>query len=159
MDLAGHPTKPRRRDYEKILSTLETRWKRRPADRAKIMQDIVDALWDVFSNKAVSWCGFYIVTSDGQPSVLGPHQDKAAVFGGSQDTVAHAIAQRKTQIVSEARTGDNPAAQPEIAVPVISPVGEIFAVLDVYSANGAVFGEEDRRWLERLVRFLEQTTE
>src|SRR5713226_3982520 len=109
MSFSAGAARPRRRDYEKILSTLETRWKRRPADRAKIMQDIVDGLWDVFSDKVISWCGFYLVTSDGQPSVLGPHRDQAAVFGGSQDTVRHAIAQRKTQIVSNARVGHDPA--------------------------------------------------
>jgi len=154
MVLPADAAKPRRRDYEKILSTLGTRWKRRPADHAKIMQDIVEALWDVFGGKIVSWCGFYLITSDGQSSVLGPNQDKAEVSDEIQDICSRAAAERKTQVVSDARAGHDPAARREIAIPIMDPDGGVFATLRVCSAHNAAFGEEDRRWLERIVRIL-----
>jgi putative methionine-R-sulfoxide reductase with GAF domain len=156
MVLPADTAKPRRRDYEKILSILETRWKRRPADHAKIMQDIADALWDAFGGKIISWCGFYLITSDGQPSVLGPHQDKVAVAGGIRDICRRATAERKTQVASDTRTERDPAARREIAIPIMDPDGGVFAVLHVCSEHDAAFGEEDRRWLERIVRILEQ---
>lgn len=156
MVLPTDATKPRRRNYEKILSTLETSWKRRPKDHAKIMQDIVDALWDVFGGKIISWCGFYFITADRQPSVLGPHQDKAAAGEGIQEICRRAAAERKTQVVSDARREHDPAARWEIAIPIMDPDGGVFAVLHVYSEQNAAFGEEDRRWLERIVRILGQ---
>ena len=149
-------TRPRRRDYEKILSTLETRWKRRPADRAKMMQDIVDGLWEAFGDRIISWCGFYIITSDGQPSVLGPHQEQAAISYGVQDICRRAVAERATQVVLEAHNESGHAAGPEIAIPVIDIKGGVLVVMDVHFAQNAECGDEDRRWLERITRILEQ---
>ena len=164
MDSPSDTAKPRRRDYEKILTPLEGRWKRRPTDRAKIMQDIVDAIWDGLGGKVVSWCGFYLLSADGQSLALGPHKDKPACASiGTHGVCGHAVSERKTQIVPDVRAlGDahiecDPANQAEIAVPVMDLDGKVFAVLDLDSTQAGAFGEEDRRWLERLVRTLGQT--
>src|SRR2546423_1133434 len=104
MESTPDAAKPRRRDYEKVLSALETRWKRRPADRAKIMQDIVDALWDGFGGKVVSWCGFYLPSPDGQSLNLGAHKDKPGPTSiEARGVCGRATAERKTQVVPDVK--------------------------------------------------------
>jgi putative methionine-R-sulfoxide reductase with GAF domain len=156
--MAPQPDKerPRRRDYEQVLAALETRWKRRTTDRLKIMQDIADGLWGTFGDKVISWCGFFLVTADGQASVLGPHRDVNTV-SGEANLRERALAEKKTQFISADDVERNPALRAEIAVPVLDLHSGVFALLNIHAAQGAVFGEEDRRWLERMIRFLEQS--
>lgn len=163
MEPAVDGGKPRRRDYEKILSTLENRWKRRPAERGRIMQEVIDALWDAFGGKIYSWCGFY-TTGPGANLVLGPHRDKPACASiGMHGVCGRAASERKTQVIADVKSlGDahiecDPSNRAEIAVPIIDSNGTVFAVLDVDSTQVGAFGEEDRRWLERIVRTLSQT--
>lgn len=163
MEGSAAAARPRRRDYERVLSALETRWKRRPADRGKIMQDIVEALWDAFGGKVYSWCGFY-TPGPSASLVLGPHRDKPACASiGTNGVCGRAASEKKSQIVPDVKAlGDahiecDPANRSEIVVPVMDPDGTVFAVLDVDSTEIGAFGEEDRRWLERLVRTLGQT--
>ena len=163
MDGPAAAARPRRRDYEKVLSSLETRWKRRPADRGKIMQDIVEGLWETFGATVYSWCGFYL-PSPGGSLTLGPHRDKPACASiGTHGVCGKAISEKKTQVVADVKAlGDahiecDPANRSEIAVPVMDDDGGVFAVLDVDSTQVGAFGEEDRRWLERVVRTLGQT--
>jgi len=74
-----------------------------------------------------------------------------------------AATEKKAQVVDDVKAlGDahiecDPANRSEIAVPVMDPNGAVFAVLDVDSTDLKAFGEEDRRWLERIVRTLGQT--
>jgi GAF domain-containing protein len=46
------------------------------------------------------------------------------------------------------------ASRSEIVVPVPGPDGKVVAVLDIDSDRLATFDEEDRQWLEKLVRLL-----
>ena len=153
--------RPRRRDYEKVFSGLETRWKRHPVDRGRMMHEIVDALWDVFEGKPYSWVGFYCPLPDGKGLALGPHRDKPACSPiGAHGVCGRAAAQRATLVVADVKAlGDahiecDPASRSEIAVPVLDPDGTVFAVLDVDSTELGAFEEEDRRWLERIVKHL-----
>ncbi|MBI4348234.1 MAG: GAF domain-containing protein [Elusimicrobia bacterium] len=158
-------TKPRRHGYEKVLQTIENRWKRRPADRGKIMQHIVDTLWETFGETgAFSWCGFYLPSPDGKQLVLGPSRDKPACNPIAMHGVCgKALATAATQVVPDVKAlGDahiecDPKNLSEIAVPVFGPDGKPFAVLDVDSYEAGAFDDLDQRWLERIVRPLESS--
>lgn len=156
--------KPRRHGYEKVLQTIENRWKRRPADRGRIMQHVVDALWDVFGGEAYSWCGFYLPSPDGTQLELGPSRDKPACSPiGTHGVCGKALRAAATQIVTDVRAlGDahiecDPKNLSEIAVPVFGPDGKPFAVLDVDSYELGAFDPVDQRWLERILRPLESS--
>lgn len=153
--------RPRRHGYEKVLRVLEARWKRRTPERGKLMQHIVDNLWDVFGEGAYSWCGFYVLAPDGASLTLGPHRDKAACSPiGAHGVCGKAVSTGTTQVVADVRAlGDahiecDPANRSEIAVPVRGPDGRVFAVLDVDSRLEGAFEDVDQRWLERIVRML-----
>jgi putative methionine-R-sulfoxide reductase with GAF domain len=154
--------KPRRHGYEKVLQAVENRWKRRPPDRGKIMQHIIDTLWDNFGGGAYSWCGFYLPSPDGKTLVLGPARDKPACSPiGMHGVCGKALTTGSSQVVPDVKAlGDghiecDPNNRSEIAVPVFGPDGKPFAVLDVDSYELAAFDDLDQRWLERIVRPLE----
>ncbi|MBI3507623.1 MAG: GAF domain-containing protein [Proteobacteria bacterium] len=154
----------RRRDYEKVLSTLETKWKRHAPDRARRMHEIVDALWDMFGGKAYSWVGFYFPAAGGNQLILGPNRDKPACSPiGAHGVCGKAAATRTTQIVADVTAlGDayvecDPKDRSEIAVPVVGDDGVAFAVLDIDSHDVNMFNDDDRRWLERICKGLAQT--
>lgn len=155
---------PRRRTYEKVLSALENRWKRRSPERPNLMQHIVDGLWEAFEGKPYSWCGFYLAAPDGKSLVLGYHRDKPACSPIALNGVCgKAFAGGNTQVVPDVKAlGDahiecDPANRSEIVVPVRGGDGKVFAVLDIDSTSLSAFDEVDQRWLERIVRMLEST--
>jgi putative methionine-R-sulfoxide reductase with GAF domain len=156
------PDRPRRHGYEKVLQAVENRWKRRTAERGKMMQQIVDLLWEAFGEGAYSWCGFYVPGPAGRDLVLGACRDKPACSPIALHGVCgRALATAATQIVpdvqalGEAHIECDPKNRSEIVVPVFGPDGKPFAVLDVDSYEPAAFDEVDQRWLERIVRPLE----
>ncbi|MBI4386600.1 MAG: GAF domain-containing protein [Elusimicrobia bacterium] len=160
------PERPRarRRDYEKILQTLENRWKRRPPDRGRMLQEVVDALWDGFGGQVYSWCGFYIPGPDGRELILGPCRDKPACSPIALHGVCgRAFLSREPQVVEDVRAlgsayvACDPEDRSEIAIPVAGVDGKVFAVLDVDARESGAFDEEDRRWLERIVKLLGRT--
>jgi len=162
-DEEPEPPKARRHGYEKALVALENRWKRRAAERGKIMQHIIDTLWDVFGEGAFSWVGFYLPMADGENLSLGPHRDKPACSPiGMHGVCGRAAKEMKTQIVADVRALGpdrhvecDPANRSEIAVPVRGFDGRVFAVLDIDSKDVGAFDEIDARWLERIIRLLE----
>ncbi|MCX5787145.1 MAG: GAF domain-containing protein [Elusimicrobia bacterium] len=156
------PDRPRRHGYEKVLQAVENRWKRRVVDRVRLMQQIVDLLWEAFGGGAYSWCGFYLPGPSGGDLVLGACRDKPACSPiASHGVCGRALGMAATQIVpdvqalGEAHIECDPKNRSEIAVPVFGPDGKPFAVLDVDSYAPAAFDEVDQRWLERIVRVLE----
>lgn len=157
--------KPRRHGYEKVLQAVDNRWKRRAPDRGRIMQHIIDALWDNFGGNAYSWCGFYVPTPDGKQLVLGPARDKPACSPiGIHGVCGKALTSGVSQVVPDVKAlGDahiecDPKNRSEIAVPVFGADGKPFAVLDVDSYEPGAFDELDQRWLERILRPLEGTS-
>ena len=156
--------KPRRHGYEKVLQAIEGRWKRRAADRGRIMQHIVDSLWETFGEGTYSWCGFYLPSYDGKQLILGPSRDKPACSPiGLHGVCGKAFASATTQVVPDvkalggAHIECDPKNLSEIVVPVFGPDGKPFAVLDVDSYEAAAFDDLDQRWLERIVRPLESS--
>ncbi len=160
-DRSDAVAKPRRHGYEKVLRALEGRWKRRTAERGKLMQHIIDNLWDTFGGEAYSWCGFYLVAKDGESLNLGPHRDKPACSPiGVHGVCGKAARTGLSQLVADVRLLGaahiecDPRNLSEIAVPATGPDGRVFAVLDVDSEREGAFDEVDQRWLERIVRML-----
>lgn len=156
------PARPRRHCYEKVVRELEARWKRHPIPRPRMMQEIVDALWDELGGGALAWVGFYCPSPDGQ-LVLGPHRDKPAASPiGAHGVCGRAVSEKVSQVVSDVRALGaayiecDPSHQSEIAVPVFDQEGRVFAVLDADSREKGAFDHEDRRWLERIVKPLGQ---
>ena len=161
-DPEGPTDRPRRHGYEKVLQAVEGRWKRRQADRGMMMQQIVNLLWEAFGGGGYSWCGFYLPAPSGSELVLGPCRDTPACSPiGMHGVCGRAFAAAATQIVPDVRAlGDahiecDPRNRSEIAVPVFGRDGKPVAVLDVDSQEVGAFDEVDQRWLERIVRSME----
>jgi L-methionine (R)-S-oxide reductase len=102
------------------------------------------------------WTGFYRVVS-GDLLVIGPYQGSHGCLRipFSRGVCGAAARTRSTQRVDQvAERPDHIACssstQSEIVVPVLSPAGELLAVLDVDSDEEAAFRDIDQRELEAI---------
>src|SRR5688572_3194092 len=102
------------------------------------------------------WTGFYRAVSS-ELLVIGPYQGGHGCLRipFSRGVCGAAARTRTTQRVDQvAARADHIACssstQAEIVVPVLSPTGEVLAVLDVDSDTEAVFGDVDQRELEAI---------
>jgi GAF domain-containing protein len=106
------------------------------------------------------WTGFYRVVEPGRLLRVGPYQGTlgcleiefgkgvcGAAAAGRRTVLVPDVAAYPGHIVCDARS------RSEIVVPVFDRRGELIAVLDIDSANVGAFDEEDRRGLERVVRW------
>jgi len=103
-----------------------------------------------------SWTGFYRVVA---PELLriGPYQGALGCLEIPFDrgVCGAAARERRSQLVPdvEAFPGHiacDAAARSEVVVPILSPAGELVAVLDLDSHQAAAFTEEDVAGLERV---------
>jgi GAF domain-containing protein len=103
-----------------------------------------------------SWTGFYRVVA---PELLriGPYQGSLGCLEIPFDrgVCGAAARERRSQLVPdvEAFPGHiacDAAARSEVVVPILSPAGELVAVLDLDSHQAAAFTEEDVAGLERV---------
>ena len=102
------------------------------------------------------WTGFYRAVSD-DLLVIGPYQGGHGclriAFG--RGVCGTAAAERTTQLVPDVdafpgHIACSSTTRSEIVVPVLTPGGDVLAVLDVDSDDPAAFGATDQRYLERL---------
>ena len=106
------------------------------------------------------WTGFYrAVSSD--LLVVGPYQGGHGCLRIPFDRgVCGAAARtRQTQLVPDVTQFPDHIAcssttRSEIVVPVLTPEGDLLAVLDVDSDDPSAFDETDQAYLERLCRYL-----
>ena len=105
------------------------------------------------------WTGFYRVTGD--ELVLGPFQGPVACmhipFG--KGVCGTACKRNETVVVPDVEQfpghiACSSASRSEIVVPVHGADGTVTAVLDIDSDRLATFDEEDKVWLERIVKLL-----
>ena len=105
------------------------------------------------------WTGFYRVTGD--ELVLGPFQGPVACmhipFG--KGVCGTAWKRNETVVVPDVEQfpghiACSSASRSEIVVPVHAADGTVTAVLDIDSDRLATFDEEDKVWLERIVKLL-----
>ena len=105
------------------------------------------------------WTGFYRVA--GNELVLGPFQGPVACmhipFG--KGVCGTAWKRNETVVVPDVEQfpghiACSSASRSEIVVPVHGPDGAVTAVLDIDSDRLATFDEEDRVWLEKIVKLV-----
>ena len=105
------------------------------------------------------WTGFYRVVAPGR-LLVGPYQGTLGCleieFG--RGVCGTAAARQRTVLVPD--VGSFPGhitcdarSRSEIVVPVFGAGGELIGVFDVDSEHPAAFDDEDRRGLERIVRW------
>jgi L-methionine (R)-S-oxide reductase len=102
------------------------------------------------------WTGFYRVTRP-EFLVVGPYQGSHGCLRipFSRGVCGAAATTRRTQIVDDVslfptHIACSSATQSEIVVPVLSPAGDVLAVLDVDSNRRAAFTTVDQTELERI---------
>jgi GAF domain-containing protein len=102
------------------------------------------------------WTGFYRAVA-GDLLVIGPYQGSHGCLRipFSRGVCGAAARTRTTQRVDQVAARPDHIAcssstQAEIVVPVLSPAGEVLAVLDVDSNSEAVFADVDQRELEAI---------
>jgi L-methionine (R)-S-oxide reductase len=112
------------------------------------------------------WTGFYRVVEPGRLLRVGPYQGTLGCieipFG--QGVCGTAAAQEKTVLVPHVSLFPghitcDARARSEIVVPVFGRRNELVAVLDVDSDVSNAFDDEDRRGLERIVRWFARSAE
>lgn len=105
------------------------------------------------------WTGFYRVV--GEELVLGPFQGPVACiripFG--RGVCGTAWKEDRTVVVPDVEQfpghiACSSASRSEIVVPVHGADGAVTAVLDIDSDRLATFDEEDKVWLEKIVKWL-----
>ena len=105
------------------------------------------------------WTGFYRLVEPGT-LLVGPYQGSLGclTIEVGRGVCGLAAQERRTVVVPDVAAFPghivcDPLARSEIVVPVLDASGTLVAVLDVDSARLNAFDEEDRRGLERLVRW------
>ncbi len=126
------------------------------------MRIVVDALWEAFHDKGVSWIGFYIDQPgqpDGERMILGPRRDKPACSPiALHGACGQALLGRKVLIVRDvAELGANyvacdPRDRSELVIPLSDDAGNCWGVLDVDSWNLGAFDERDAAGFASVLR-------
>jgi GAF domain-containing protein len=103
-----------------------------------------------------SWTGFYRVVAPGRLRI-GPYQGPVGCLELSfeRGVCGAAARERRSQLVPDVHAfpghvACDAAARSEVVVPVITPAGDLVAVLDLDSHQPAAFTEEDVAGLERV---------
>jgi GAF domain-containing protein len=137
--------------YQSLLPQIRALTEGEP-DRVANLANVVAALKQQFG---WLWVGFYLV-KDGE-LVVGPFQGPVACtrISKGRGVCGTSWQEARTLIVPDVEAFPGHIAcsslsRSEIVVPVFYQ-GEVVGVLDVDSAEGNDFDEEDRRWLEELV--------
>jgi putative methionine-R-sulfoxide reductase with GAF domain len=126
----------------------------RSGDADDALRQIVSVLYDRFDH--YSWVGIYLVEDD--ELVLGPWQGPQATehvrIPVGQGVCGAAAATGRTEVVDDVNADPRylacfPSTRSEIVVP-ISYEGRVVAEIDIDSDTPAAFGEDDRRFLERV---------
>ena len=123
-------------------------------DRIAVMATVVCELHHAFDY--FDWTGFYRVVGPGLLKI-GPYQGThgCLTIPFERGVCGAAARLRKTQIVPDVREfpgyiGCSSSSQSEIVVPVVTPAGDLVAVLDVDSDRLAAFDEVDKMNLEKV---------
>ena len=107
----------------------------------------------------ISWIGFYLF--DGKELYLGPFQGKVAcnIIQIGKGVCGAAAQQRKTIIVPDVNKFPghifcDADSKSEIVVPIFHKDNSLFGVLDLDSYEYDSFNETDKKYLEKICRFL-----
>ncbi len=142
---------PRRETYRQILTEIDS-----------LLDGLEDPITAMASAASLihshlpyaSWTGFYRVVAPGLLRV-GPYQGPVGCLEIPFDrgVCGAAARERRSQLVPDVHAfpghiACDAAARSEVVVPVLSPAGDLVAVLDLDSPEPAAFTEEDVTGLE-----------
>jgi GAF domain-containing protein len=129
------------------------------ADMIARMANMAAALHEAFH---FWWTGFYRVISD-KELVLGPFQGPLACtrIRKGRGVCGTAWAEAKTQVVPDVdlfpgHIACSSASRSEIVVPLFDEKDEVFAVLDIDSAELNTFDETDKVYLEMISNIMKK---
>ena len=152
---ASQPTKQER--YAEALASLQAALDGAD-DWVAAMETVVCELHHRFSH--FDWTGFYRVVAPGLLKI-GPYQGSHGCLEIDFDrgVCGAAARERRTQLIPDVNAFEghiscSSSTQSEIVVPVITPEGELLAVLDIDSDLPSAFDEIDQEHLEGLCDWL-----
>lgn len=107
----------------------------------------------------INWAGFYLLKGD--RLVLGPFQGKPAcvLIGLGKGVCGTAAQQGKTVVVQDVckfkgHIACDSASSSEIVVPLFTPKGQLYGVMDIDSPLLNRFGENEKQLFETLAQTL-----
>lgn len=127
-------------------------------DPIAVMATVACELHHTF--ETFDWTGFYRVVEPGLLKI-GPYQGThgCLTIPFERGVCGAAARLRQTQVVPDVREfpgyiACSSSCRSEIVVPVVTPAGELVAVLDIDSDRLAAFDEIDRMGLEKVCSFV-----
>ena len=138
--------------YEALLKQIESV----VADESDLIANMANVASMIHETFHFWWTGFYRVISD-KELVLGPFQGPLACtrIRKGRGVCGTAWAEAKTQVVPDVdlfpgHIACSSASRSEIVVPLFDEKDEVFAVLDIDSAELNTFDETDKLYLEKI---------
>ena len=138
--------------YEALLKQIESV----VADESDLIANMANVASMIHETFHFWWTGFYRVISD-KELVLGPFQGPLACtrIRKGRGVCGTAWAEAKTQVVPDVdlfpgHIACSSASRSEIVVPLFDEKDEVFAVLDIDSAELNTFDETDKVYLEKI---------
>ncbi len=144
--------------YEALLKQIESV----VADESDLVANMANVASMIHETFHFWWTGFYRVISD-KELVLGPFQGPLACtrIRKGRGVCGTAWAEAKTQVVPDVdlfpgHIACSSASRSEIVVPLFNEKDEVFAVLDIDSAELNTFDETDKLYLEKISNIMKK---
>ena len=144
--------------YEALLKQIESV----VADESDLIANMANVASMIHETFHFWWTGFYRVISD-KELVLGPFQGPLACtrIRKGRGVCGTAWAEAKTQVVPNVdlfpgHIACSSASRSEIVVPLFNEKDEVFAVLDIDSAELNTFDETDKVYLEKISNIMKK---
>ena len=144
--------------YEALLKQIESV----VADESDLIANMANVASMIHETFHFWWTGFYRVISDNE-LVLGPFQGPLACtrIRKGRGVCGTAWAEAKTQVVPDVdlfpgHIACSSASRSEIVVPLFDEKDEVFAVLDIDSAELNTFDETDKLYLEKISNIMKK---
>ena len=144
--------------YEALLKQIESV----VADESDLIANMANVASMIHETFHFWWTGFYRVISD-KELVLGPFQGPLACtrIRKGRGVCGTAWAEAKTQVVPNVdlfpgHIACSSASRSEIVVPLFDEKDEVYAVLDIDSAELNTFDETDKLYLEKISNIMKK---
>lgn len=144
--------------YEALLKQIESV----VADESDLIANMANVASMIHETFHFWWTGFYRVISD-KELLLGPFQGPLACtrIRKGRGVCGTAWAEAKTQVVPDVdlfpgHIACSSASRSEIVVPLFDEKDEVFAVLDIDSAELNTFDETDKLYLEKISNIMKK---
>ena len=144
--------------YEALLKQIESV----VADESDLIANMANVASMIHETFHFWWTGFYRVISD-KELVLGPFQGPLACtrIRKGRGVCGTAWAEAKTQVVPDVdlfpgHIACSSASRSEIVVPLFDEQDEVYAVVDIDSAELNTFDETDKLYLEKISNIMKK---